>query len=860
MGWQDAPLIDDAPKPAPASEGAAWQRAEVVGAQPSNAAASDYALGTLGGFNEGLANMAGFPVDIVNYALDQIPGYEASETPVGGSAFFKGLMTDNMTYAGPDDPMGRILNRTGQELGATALPAGGMLAAARTGGPIAARHTRNLAQALLDPIRRSPGRATMGEVAAATGAGVGAGVAQEVAPDSVTAEIAAQLIGGAAPSMLAQTPTAMATRIGKAAVDRLSPQARTDALTREVRRSVGNEMTPEAEANLSQADRLRDEIPGFNPSLGEATGSPALIATQRDIEGRATGQDLESLVARRQGAEQAVDDYAAANAPQGQGGPSFVVDAATGRFTSMQDRTAAATADAAGRRQDVAGTLPQTDRAAAGATIRQQLIDERRATQDRMSALAEELQLTDVDVSDGFRASAQRFVDDFEARSLFEDQANAPAVLNDIRAAIQGNQPVTFGDLKVLRERVSDDLFDAMSAANPSNKKIRTLTAMRARVDDLIGELTQSADPELASRYQQFRQAYRDEYVSRFEDGAGFKVRQRDGRGFYRTRDEQVATAFFQPGNVQAARQFNRVFRGDPTAGAALEAVVLDDLRRAAVSDGVINSGRYRSWLDRHADVLAEFPELRRKVMDIQAADQSLLARQQQLAQRERAVENSLLSRVLRGYSRGTRTAQAVIDDAVKDPRKMGQLRNSLRNTPEALDALRRQVWERAASGSAEDTLNFIRQNNETLQQLFEPKHFDALANIAGARAMLERVPAPNGAGYRPRPLEDAERIIGQGIPQLSSRVFAYRSGRMQKGYLIVDSVMRGLRGRAQVTADDLYKAALYDPDVARDFSQALMDLKLPQEKARALRARVLALGVTPMQAEQERQEALPAR
>ena len=91
-----------------------------------------------------------------------------------------------------------------------------------------------------------------------------------------------------------------------------------------------------------------------------------------------------------------------------------------------------------------------------------------------------------------------------------------------------------------------------MSSATPSRKKVRLLTLVKKRVDGAIESLTSAADPDLAARYKTFRDAYFERYIKPFEQGTAFKIRQRDGRGFYRTPDEKISETFFKPGDVSA--------------------------------------------------------------------------------------------------------------------------------------------------------------------------------------------------------------------------------------------------------------------------------------------------------------------
>lgn len=72
--------------------------------------------------------------------------------------------------------------------------------------------------------------------------------------------------------------------------------------------------------------------------------------------------------------------------------------------------------------------------------------------------------------------------------------------------------------------------------------------------------------PEAADAWKSFWETYKRDYVDRFEQGATFRVRQKDGRNFYRIPDEEVGKAYFHAGGDAAADQFNRTFAGNPQA------------------------------------------------------------------------------------------------------------------------------------------------------------------------------------------------------------------------------------------------------------------------------------------------------
>lgn len=790
----------------------------------------------LSGFNE---TLGGALADIPNRAsarMDEIErlnvergrdarpfGIPRIPDPIG---LLGNLILDKTVGEDPQTGVDRIARRAGQEVAATAPLAAGVFGAAATAPAVTSsmlgqRSFGRGVETLLQGVRNTPLTAAAGEAAATIGAGVGAGVAREIAPDSANAELAGQFVGGMSPALLAQTPTAIAIRLGRGLTSRMSGSAVTRAAEQEVARVVGPELGPRAEAGIDAAEALRQEMPGFSASLAESTQSPALLATQRAIEGSATGQELQALAARREGNVEAITRFAASRAPDAPNSPSFVVDTANRRVQDIRADLDAQGAQNLGQRQTLAETLPTADRSNLGATLRDRLTTIRRDTSARMTQLADELGINNSDVTVQFNEVRQQIVDDFSPGSVFEDARNFPEVVSVLRN-LPEDEIITFADLKALRERLTDDLLDAQSAASPSRKRIRVLSHLQERIDGTINDLTQVADPNLAARYDQFRQTYFNEYIEPFERGAAFAVRQRDGRGFYRLPDEKVASAFFGARDVSGARQFKLAFGNDPDATAAITSAAMDNLRDATVRDGVIDPRRFENWLRAHDSVLNEFPEIKAGVSDIRSANQALSARQAQLDVRTKTVNDSILGRRLQAVSRGTQTPEQLIASAVKDPRLMRSLVASLRNDPASLESLRRHVWDDANSLSARDISAFLENNAASLSRAFDLRHLSDLQNIQRARTLVESVPAPQGQAFRPDPVGALTRQLGQGVPAIQARVFAAESGRTSFRFVAGDMFARFIRGRSQIRSDALLREALYNPEVARDLSSMI--------------------------------------
>jgi hypothetical protein len=169
----------------------------------STPAASSMMAQAMSGVNEGIASTIGAPVDLMTGAINlgvrgvnSLAGTDIPtiNSPVGGSQQVTAAMAPSISREAPQGMGQRFARRVGQELGASALPAGAIAGAASRGTSALSRGVNQMGEA----ARGNLGLFAAGEAGGAVGAGVGAATAQEVAPDSPFAEITGQLLGGVA--------------------------------------------------------------------------------------------------------------------------------------------------------------------------------------------------------------------------------------------------------------------------------------------------------------------------------------------------------------------------------------------------------------------------------------------------------------------------------------------------------------------------------------------------------------------------------------------------------------------------------------------------------------------------------------
>lgn len=680
----------------------------------------------------------------------------------------------------------------------------------------------------------------------------GSFAAMSVAPDNPIAQIAAGAIGGALPSAAAFGPLGMARRGYQQAQEAFGPQARAALAKDAVGRVMGDVLSPEAKANLVQADALRKEIAGFDPSVAQSSGMPSLARQQEALEGRMAGPALDETVARRQASQNAIDQYGQQVAPKGP-----PIDAALSRAR----KTYQATLDDLKRRfgenefaARKAADIAYVDRHAAGGTIRTAIEDQRRAARESLDELSQRLGLDQAAsrepgtlfdrkaVSVPFAAQAEALAAKWsKPPSAFSNPRNYPTWLGDaFKTAMRENGGVlTFADAKALRERLTDDVLNA-AVGDPSGKNKAILQQARKDINGAIDDAFMKANPALAEKYQTWRQAYKREVIDPFETPIIEKLRQKTDKGFYQTPDEQVAGEFWKPGASSAAKAFKQATGGSDQAMASLRGIALDDLRDKVVVDGKIDPVRLASWKNAHKANLSEFPNIAAEVNDLEKTAQSLQLRAQDLTKRREIIGRDVLFRKLESEAAGQTSPEAVIDSALRNPKLASRLAIRLKGDPAALEALQKAVWEKAVGG---DIPAFVQAHEPALKWIMGPAHLKNLERIGIARQIDARVAMPKGqemATPQPGLIGGLRDRFGVKIPQVASRMFAVSSGRTSERFVLIEAATRAIDRISGANADDVLRAALYDKDLAAKLARAATE-KAPSIP---LKARLVQLGL----------------
>jgi len=292
--------------------------------QKSTAAAS--------GFNAGLADIIGAPVDLVNWLL---PESMSSDYPVGGSkSIRRALAAGDMTYQDVEDlpydqrPYARGGEVAGQTVGAFA-PVAGMAgkvtpAMSRAVLPPAKSTARTIGRDIVRTTARNPGQVAALEGVAGIGAGVAGGTAEALYPGDTTARMHAELAGAFSVPIIATQVLPRATKMITQQLRSFSPAGRETAAGKK----IGEALTAAGESPKDIVAKLKADV--GSQTSGQATGSPTLLAIENQMIKDLPGQVGQEVAAQT---KSAINEFNVAFCQANKSGdPALVQEAAKARI------------------------------------------------------------------------------------------------------------------------------------------------------------------------------------------------------------------------------------------------------------------------------------------------------------------------------------------------------------------------------------------------------------------------------------------------------------------------------------------------------------------------------------------------
>lgn len=836
------------------------------------------------GARQGVSMLAGAPVDLVNNAprlANLMPGVEgvgtltegaaaarsfigggpfavpqgANTTPVGGREMVDqilrlgGLIPDFQPRTGPE----RIVNRMGEELGATAIPVAGAIGKAasmpvQTVNRMASAPRsvgEGVAAQFLQPAAVNPTGLAGREALYGAGAGLGAGLANEVAGENkgmlsdilgsvagVGATAAASGLVGAGGNLLAGATgrpgfvddvasSAVAERIINSS-SQLQEQA---ARLADAGASPNQLSTDDLVRALRSPATVEDAVPGYRANIADRTQDPGLATLSYNTDAISPG----AAAARRTGNEAAVNERMTGMAPEGD----------PGRFrTNLQSGVDSQIAQAQTAQEAIQGVFDNITQAlqpvmreasARGSSIRSALADAYGAAQAQVDRLYAPINKADVPVDVGPLREAFTGVDN--ALPLNDRVRFRPGEA-DVAQQLEGTVPLK--DVTSLRSGLVEDMQKATTG--PQQKRIlgQYLDATEGYMDDAL-------PADLRAALDEARAARRD-VGDRFErPGTALEevLAGRDGGG-YALNDNAVPSRIAQPdqGRLSDLKAALSEAGQDPRLRDGLADQVRSDVTTRGLLDKPQALGKYMA--DRQV-LLSEFPELRTQLeqagatrADLAAAEKTATETTKRLTTPGRSAEAS--------YLKNVEDPAAAIRSVTSspDPRKAVADLVATANSPQAKVDLRAALWQevqRTGKMQADGMTGETRWNGKRLRAMFDDPKFSAVADelwaddpqdlanikqvfnaLAGAEGST-RARAPNTSGT-------AQSLADKLDPALTASSIASRARSVSRNQLspaiaAVDILGTWLRKRsAQVQSraiDKITAEVVNNPGLAAD-------------------------------------------
>jgi len=715
-----------------------------------------------------------------------------------------------------------------------------------------------LAQAIknqfVNTIQRAPVLSFAAEGAAATGAGAAMEFTKEEGGGKL-AQGAAGLAGGVAPgvgiSLASRSLPALAAKGVKAVTNRFGEAGRLTAAQKSVQKEIRAGMDATGEANLKAANEALGRINTARaeaglPSAGgltiaESTAAPNLLAQQHKFEKEATGSVLNNYVRRKL---QLASNVLLGNAhkPEFTGiEPDVIYDASRARVDKTVGALDSKIGDIKQQQSDVVGNLPRAeDRVDLGTRLRAIRENERGKLTNIFNQRATEIGLNDYgtrfqmeSLQDNVRAAMNLKGTTFLEGDLppsIRDLINLPKTRTDAvrilgsdgkpigSAPKQTTEPLVWADVELLRRRLTDDLEKAVATPG-EGRYVRQLTIAK----QLFDEHMLAVSPENASRptfgadWQSFRNDYFNQVITRFDQGAAYKVSAAGKTSEYRMLGEKVADAFLS--SESTVRDFKRLYGDRPDAMIALRDAVMDKVRDASVRNGEVNVGLFNTWVRKNARQLDEIPAIRDELLHTQSRLSALSAREAQLVARKAVVEKMALTKAL------GRNPEEYVRRAIHDEKLMRYVVNTARRT-KTTRALTAAIWEEAYRqvGTKEGELpdpasliKFLSDNSRTIKMALPREHLQSLTDVADVLTAVRRTPIPKGAASNTRPLADIEQVTGSTPSQVGNRLIGVWGGRLSERQVLLDAGIKFFDKFTSKQKDALMQEALMNESLARD-------------------------------------------
>lgn len=771
------------------------------------------ARGFLEGSNVMFANILAAPANLSNFAIDvsrEALGLEPLEEPVFPSgAIEEGFQEAGFTTGIPFEelPENAQLGFRAGEVAAGAVPfvAAPLAAAQRITtalGAIGRGAPPSIVQTVVQTAARQPKTFAAVEAGGVAGAAQGAAIAEALAPDSPTARLAGEVIGGFLNPAGLLARSAGATFVsGKEFFRGFTRAGREQQASVVIRNALID--AGEDPAAIERALAIPSDVP---LTAGLKTGSPALLAMERQLAVK--NSDFSNLSTEMvDGAFKSfrgqIDNMVASGDPDAfrmaiLARDEFFKDLIQQRISGAQ-REAAETLSAI----PAGGSLGEASVQAQQA-LRAALKETRAVESSLWNKIPRNIPVSNLD---GTRAAFTRMRSEILPEEALPFERSFSRILQKVDTAVpailgqRAPSGTNTGELLRLRSRLLAKSRDLRANQKFDDARIHDILA-----DGVLDDL-RALDIPVSAEARQFSRLLNETFTQTF---AG-NVARTTAQGGLRVPPELLLERAFGGGGTKARLQFDQLqeaanlgdkaaaFRiasegGTPPIGQMFGADVSNAQERVlalmsqrAVKDGVVNPQQLSKFLDDNAELLSRFPELRDSLSTAEGAQRVLVEAQNLGRQATQAVARRSAFARAAGIENPSKAIGSVIrgPEPIKRFEQLARLSKS--SGAGAVDGMRSSVldWAMQQSRSA-NGLDFNRfsrvltdplaQGKPSILRLMQNNKIISNAGVRDIEKVLGRASSIQEALLTGRKLDD---VISEpdAIFDLVTRIVGARVG-----------------------------------------------------------------------------------
>jgi len=317
----------------------------------------------------------------------------------------------------------------------------------------------------------------------------------------------------------------------------------------------------------------------------------------------------------------------------------------------------------------------------------------------------------------------------------------------------------TLRQIDAIRRGINSDLAQAATASDAgAATRYRALKEMSKRLDEAVSQ-TESIPEHVKQAYADANALYAEEYAPRIKSGITGDMLRNTARGVTKLLPDDIVDAVLK--NETNAQQFVRTFENNPVARDALQAGIIDRVRRAAydVKTGFIDSNEITKF--------AQNPALSALGIDLQATLQPLINEANE-------VNSGLAKLKVRAKKLGQADATAIVDKALGSKMEMRFVLDNIEQ--DARSALRKEVTDRALGMIRADepakAVKYLDKHAKPLEMAIGKEAVKDIRGLADAQTVLKQVedtaPRPqkqvavNLDGYTTEQLTDMKTLVDE--------------------------------------------------------------------------------------------------